>query len=95
MKKFDISNIIVSKIHDVYSYTLPEDEEGTAITSRSVLIIKRAGSSEYKIGNKKYVANSNNVLFIPAGTEYYMYIYNYIFYYIFYYILQVKGRVER
>lgn len=75
MKKFDISNIIVSKIHDVYSYTLPEDEEGTAITSRSVLIIKRAGSSEYKIGNKKYVANSNNVLFIPAGTEYYMYIY--------------------
>ena len=28
MKKFDISNIIISKIHDVYSYTLPEDEEG-------------------------------------------------------------------
>ena len=75
MKKFDISNIIISKIHDVYSYTLPEDEEGAAVAKHSVLIIKRAGSSEYKIGNKKYVANPDNILFIPAGTEYSMYIY--------------------
>ncbi len=75
MKKFDISNIIISQIHDVYSYSLPEDEEGTAAASHSVLIIKRAGSSEYKIGAKKYTADANTVLFIPAGTEYSMYIY--------------------
>ncbi|MBO7310173.1 MAG: helix-turn-helix transcriptional regulator [Clostridia bacterium] len=75
MKKFDISNIIISKIHDVYSYSLPKDEEGTAVATHSVLIIKRSGSSEYKVGDKKYTADANTVLFIPAGTEYSMYVY--------------------
>lgn len=75
MKKFDISNIIISRICDVYSYTLPEDTEGSAVTSHSVLIIKKKGSSEYLIGGKKYITNDTNVLLIPAGTEYSMYVY--------------------
>ena len=38
MKKIDISNLIVSKIHDVYSYTLKEDTEGSAVSGNSMLI---------------------------------------------------------
>ena len=75
MKNFDISNIIISQIRDIYSYTLPEDTEGTSVATHSVLIIKRKGSSEYIIGDKKYIADENTVLFIPAGTEYSMYVY--------------------
>ena len=75
MKKFDISNIIISQICDVYSYTLPEDTEGSAVATHSILLIKRKGSSEYVVGGKKYIADASNILFIPAGTEYSMYIY--------------------
>ena len=75
MKKFDISNIIISQICDVYSYTLPEDTEGSAVAAHSILLIKRKGVSEYKVGGKKYTADSDNILFIPAGTEYSMYVY--------------------
>jgi hypothetical protein len=56
MKKFDISNVIISRICDIYSYTLPEDTEGDALTAHSVLIIKRKGSSDYTVNGKKYPA---------------------------------------
>ena len=75
MKKFDISNLIISQICDVYSYTLPKDTEGSAITAHSVILIKKKGSSEYVIDGKKYIANKENIIFIPAGTEYSMYVY--------------------
>ncbi|MBO5203894.1 MAG: helix-turn-helix transcriptional regulator [Clostridia bacterium] len=75
MKKFDISNLIVSKIHDVYGYTLPEDtEEKGAKTKHSVLIVKRNGLSEYTVSGKKYNSDPNTILFLPADTEYSLYI---------------------
>ena len=72
MKKFDISNVIISRICDIYSYTLPEDTEGDALTAHSVLIIKRKGSSDYTVNGKNYTVSDRNVLLIPAGTEYSM-----------------------
>ena len=75
MKKFDISNIIISKICDVYSYTLPEDTESESVAAHSAIIIKRRGKSEYTVGVKKYVADKDNILFIPAGTKYSLYVY--------------------
>lgn len=75
MKKFDISSIIVSKVHDVYAYTLPEDTDGDATAEHSVLIIKRSGISEYTANGKKHTADANTVLFIPSGTEYSLYVY--------------------
>ncbi|MBR4012733.1 MAG: hypothetical protein IKJ00_00430, partial [Clostridia bacterium] len=75
MKKFDISNIIISKICDVYSYTLPEDTESESVAAHSAIIIKRRGKSEYTVGAKKYVADKDNILFIPAGTKYSLYVY--------------------
>lgn len=74
MKKFDISNLIVSKICDVYDYTLPTDTEGATVLPHSVLIVKSKGSSEYKISSRKYTADKSTVLYIPANTEYSMYV---------------------
>ena len=74
MKKFDISNLIISQICDIYSYTLPTDTEGSAISAHSVLIIKKKGESEYTVSDKKYIADTENIIFIPAGTEYSMYV---------------------
>ncbi len=74
MKKFDISSISIIKICDIYSYTLPEDTEGTATAAHSVLIIKKRGTTEYAVDGRKYTANSENILFIPAGTDYAMYV---------------------
>ena len=74
MKKFDISNIIVSKIYDVHSYTLPKDTEGESVTDHCTLLVKKNGSSEYVIDQKKYTADPNTALFLPAGTPYSMYV---------------------
>ena len=74
MKKFDISNLIISQICDIYSYTLPRDTEGSAVSQHSVLIIKKKGETEYAVKGQKYAADPQNILFIPAGTEYSMYI---------------------
>ena len=74
MKKFDISNIVISKINDVYGYTLPRDTECEATMEHNALIIKSRGVSEYVIDGKKYVANTDNIVLIPKGVEYGMYI---------------------
>ncbi len=75
MKKFDISDIIVSKIHDVYGYTLPEDtEQKEAIAKHAALVIKRKGLTEYTVNGKKYNAEPNTIIFLPASTEYSMYV---------------------
>ena len=70
MKKFDISNLIISKIADVYSVTLEEETRASGVLSHCVLVIKRQGESLYKIQGKEFTADSNNVIFIPAGTDY-------------------------
>ena len=74
MKKFDISDLIISKIRDVYSYTLPEDTEERSVTSCCALIIKSKGTSIYTVNGKKYTADQNTVLFLPKNTEYSIYV---------------------
>lgn len=74
MKKFDISNLIISRITDIYSYTLEEETVSDAVTEHSVLIIKHGGRSLYTVDGKEYVADANHVLFLPARTAYSMYI---------------------
>ncbi|MBQ9087114.1 MAG: helix-turn-helix transcriptional regulator [Clostridia bacterium] len=70
MKKFDISELVVSKLVDVYSYTLEEDTEAKALTEHSVLILKRRGQSFYTVSGKRYVADPNHIVYFPAGTSY-------------------------
>ena len=72
MKKFDLSKIAIKEIKDVYSYTIPSDACGSAKMINSALIIKRSGITSYTAGGKKFTADANNILFIPAGTEYSM-----------------------
>ena len=72
MKKFDLSKIAIKEIKDVYSYTIPEDACGNAKMATSALIIKRSGKTSYTVGDKSFMADANNILFIPAGTEYSM-----------------------
>ena len=72
MKKFDLSKIAIKEIKDVYSYTIPEDAGGSAKIINNALIIKRSGRTVYSVGDKKFTADNNNILFIPAGTEYSM-----------------------
>lgn len=72
MKKFDLSKLVVLKIKDVYSHSLPKESEGKARMLNSALIIKRSGRTEYTVGGRKLVADPNNIVFIPAGAEYYM-----------------------
>ena len=72
MKKFDLSKIAIKEIKDVYSYTIPEDACGSAKMINSALIIKRSGRTAYTVGGKNFTADANNILFIPAGTEYSM-----------------------
>ena len=70
MKKFDISNLCISKIFDVYSIVLEEETTASATLSHCALVIKRQGSSVYRAGSGKFIADSNNILFIPKGVEY-------------------------
>lgn len=70
MKKFDISALIISKIKDVYSVKLEEETSAASSLSSCALIIKRQGRSVYRVGGKSYVADSNNIVFIPAKTQY-------------------------
>ncbi len=72
MKKFDLSKIAVSRIIDVYSYTVPEESSGNAKTLNNTLIIKRAGRTVYTVNGKEFVADTNNILFIPKDTEYFI-----------------------
>ncbi len=74
MKNFDISNIIVSKIFDVCSYTLPERTEAEAKAEHCVLLFRRSGSSSYTVDSKEYTLDGSTVLFIPAGTDYSLFV---------------------
>ncbi len=70
MKKYDISNLIISRIVDIYSYTLPEEHEAKGICGHDVLIVKAKGESEYKVGTQKLLADVGHLIFLPKGTEY-------------------------
>lgn len=72
MKKFDISNIIITKICDMYKYTLPRGSEGQSTAKHSLLIIKLRGESVYTSRGKTFTANKESAIYIPAGTEYSM-----------------------
>ena len=72
MKKFDISGIIITRICDAYSYTLETGITAKAVCEHSVLLVRKQGSSKYKIGGKTCFADEERVLFIPAGSEYEM-----------------------
>ena len=74
MKKFDISNLMIARITDIYSYALEEETEARAVTDHALLILKRSGRSEYTVGKETYHADAEHVLFLPAGTEYAMYV---------------------
>lgn len=70
MKKFDISNLIITKIFDVYSVELEEETSASSALSHCALIVKRQGRSVYTVSGRSYTADSNNIVFLPSGTEY-------------------------
>lgn len=70
MKKFEISGLIISKINDIYSFKLKKHTEAKARLSHSALIVRQAGESVYTVGKKEYTVNAENILFLPASTEY-------------------------
>lgn len=74
MKKFDVSNLILSRIADIYSYTLEEDTEIESVTERSLLVIKQGGQSVYTVAGKELVADREHVMFLPAGVAYSLYV---------------------
>ncbi len=74
MKKFDISNMIISTISDVSSYTLPSRTESDATTAHCVLLYRRTGVCSYTVGNSEYTLDGSSVLFMPAGVEYSLFV---------------------
>lgn len=74
MKNFDISNLILTRIADIYCYTVEEDAEAQAVTEHSLLLFKHSGCSVYTVNGTDFVADSRHVLFLPAGTAYSLYV---------------------
>ena len=69
MKKFDISNLIISHISNIYRHTVEEDAEATSVAEHSLLIIKQKGRSVYTVGANEYIADPDHIVYLPAGTE--------------------------
>lgn len=74
MKKFDISNLEVTNIEGIYRSALSIDSSAKTVARTSLIIVKRSGRSTYDIKGKRFVADNENILFIPVGTEYEMYV---------------------
>lgn len=72
MKKSDISKLVVSGIKDVFEYCLAKDTTGSSTLNHSVFIVKHSGLSYYYVGDNRYTADCNNIIFMPAGTSYSM-----------------------
>ncbi len=70
MKNFDISSIVISKLRDVYSLKLKKHTSAKSKTNSSALVIRQSGVSVYTVGGKEYTADAENILFLPANTEY-------------------------
>ncbi len=67
---FDISEIVITNIHTVYSHAIPKCSAEDGVAECNTLVIKLTGSSSYTVDGKDYAADSGNVLFLPAGTVY-------------------------
>ena len=74
MKKFDISNLTVLDIYGVRAACLPVDSEAEAVAEHCLLIVKGRGESEYEMNGKKLIADVDNIVFIPKGQRYSMYV---------------------
>ena len=72
MKKFDLSKIAVKSIFDVRGYTLQRFTSGEGTMSHSALVIRRSGKTVYTVNGIELVADSNNIVFLPAGISYSM-----------------------
>ncbi len=70
MKHFDISNLLITQICDVYSYTLEEETAAHAVTEHGVLILRQGGASTYRVGKQVLTASAETLVFLPAGTAY-------------------------
>lgn len=70
MKKFDLSKLVVTKIRNVYGYTVPEETSGSEKRDSCALIIKRSGRTRYTVNGRDIFADSNNIVFLPWGVEY-------------------------
>lgn len=74
MKKFDISNLMIARIADIYSYVVPEETETSSVTDHALLIIKGRGRSVYTIGTEELIADDDHILFLPSGISYSLYV---------------------
>lgn len=72
MKNFDISNLIITKIRDIYSYTLPEDATANATAAHCALILKHGGRTLITAKKRTHTADASHILFLPAGVAYTM-----------------------
>lgn len=74
MKKFDVSELLVSRLTDVYNHSLKEDTRATATTTHSVLVLKRQGRSLYTVDGRELTADPNHVVYLPSGVNYELYV---------------------
>lgn len=74
MKKFDVSNLIVTRILDIYSHTVEEETEAQAVAAHSLLILKQSGRSVYTVEQAEYIADAEHILYLPAGASYSLYV---------------------
>ena len=70
MKRFDISNLIISRINDISTYKLKKHTFAESVTEHSVLVIRQAGASVYTVGSKELTVDPDNILFLPKGVSY-------------------------
>lgn len=70
MKKFDISNLILTSLIDVRRVNHASGTEADASASNCSIIIRKSGSSVYTFNGKAYTANADTALFIAKGTKY-------------------------
>lgn len=70
IKGFDISDLVLKTLNDVWKTNPEEDSEMLASAKHCALIIRKSGRSVYKCGKNTYTADADNVLLIVAGTEY-------------------------
>ena len=72
VSNFDISELVIHRIVDVYSYILEEETRATSVTEHHALILRHGGASRYRVGKSTYTVDADHLLFLPAKTEYAM-----------------------
>ena len=74
MKNFDVSCLTVTDMIGIYKSYLSPDSEAAAKAKNHMLLYKKQGKSVYTCKGKKYELDKDNLLLIPAGVEYEMYV---------------------